>query len=405
MPTPDTTTPRPGPLSGLRVLELTSVVLGPLACQALGDLGADIIKIEPPAGDSNRQVGPRVSDDMGALFLTCNRNKRSVVLDLKREAGRDTLLRLAARADVVVHNLRPSALARLGLSAAGLRAANPRLIVCGVAGFGRHGPYAERPAYDDLIQAACGLAALEGRGREGSAYVPTIVADKTTALEVVNAVLAALVHRERTGEGQEVHVPMFESMVAWVMAEHLFARSFEPPRGPAGYTRLLSAHRRPYRTRDGELAVLPYLDEHWATFCALAGRGDLARNPRYATLAARAAHIDDVYRETAAIMATRTTAEWIAALEPTPVPFTPVSSIDDLFDDPHLRAVGFWQELEHPTEGRLRTTAPPIEFSATPARVRRLAPRLGEHTREVLLEAGFSDAELAALEAEGVTLS
>lgn len=403
MAEPDTTLPRPGPLSGVRVIELTSVVLGPLACQALGDMGADIIKVESPSGDSNRQVGPRVSRDMGALFLTCNRNKRSVIVDLKREEGREVLVRLAAHADVVIHNLRPAALGRLGLTAARLREQNPGLIVCAVTGFGRHGPYAERPAYDDLIQAASGLAALEGLERDAPAYVPTIVADKTTALVVVNAVLAALVHRGRTGEGQDVDVPMFESMVAFVMAEHLFARAFEPPRGPAGYTRLLSPHRRPYPTRDGVLAVLPYLDEHWAAFCALAGRDDLARDPRYATLAGRSTHIDEVYRLTAGIIATRTTAEWVRALERTPIPFMPVRTLDELFDDPHLAAVGFWQEMSHPSEGRLRTTAPPMEFSKTPASVRRPPPRLGEHTREVLEEAGFTAAEIAALQAAGVT--
>ena len=393
----------PGPLSGLRVLELTSVVLGPLACQMLGDLGADVVKVEPPGGDSNRRIGPSREPLMGVLFLTCNRNKRSVVLDLKSPDGRAACLRLAAGADVIVHNYRPDALLRLGLEYDAIRAINPGVVFCGTYGFGRSGPYANQPAYDDSIQAACGLAALSWIVDGEPRYVPTIVADKTTALAVVSAVTAALFHRERTGHGQEIEVPMFETMVAYVMAEHLYGLAFDPPRGAPGYPRVLSQHRRPYRTLDGYLAVLPYLDRHWQAFCDTAARPDLASDTRFATLADRSRHIDEVYAETAAIVATRTTAEWIARLGPLGVPVMAVNRLEDLVDDPHLVATRFWHVAEHPSEGALRFPGIPLGFSATPGAIERLPPRLGEHTVEVLREAGFSPEEIERLIASGLS--
>lgn len=386
-----------GPLSGVKILEMSAVVLGPWACQILADMGAEVIKIEPPKGDSNRTLGARRNKGMAALYLTCNRNKRSVVLDVKQPAAREAVLKIAAGCDVVIHNNRPQVMDKLGLAYADFKAVNPKIIYCGAYGYGRHGPYGSRGALDDSIQAVSGVAMLNEMVLGEPRYLPTIIADKTTAMAVVQAVTAALFSRERTGKGQEIEVPMFETMVYFVMAEHLWGNTFEPPIGKAGYTRLMSYHRKPYKTLDGYIAILPYLDSHWEVFCKLSGRLDLLEDPRFRTLNDRVTHIDATYEETAKTMATRTTGEWLEVFGKSSVPTIVVNTLDGLTHDPHLQAVGFWQEVEHPTEGRLRMTRFPYTFSETPASVRRLPPRLGEHSVEVLREAGLPQAEIDAL--------
>ena len=392
----------PGPLHGVRVVELTSVVLGPWACQILADMGADVIKIEPPAGDSNRQLGASRHPGMAALYLTCNRNKRSVVLDVKQAAGRDALLDLVRTADVFVHNNRPQVMSKLGLDYAALQPVNPMLIYCGSYGYARKGPYGAKGALDDSIQSIAGIAMLNEMVLGEPRYLPTIVADKTTAITVVYGVLAALFSRERTGHGQELEVPMFETMVSYVMAEHLWGMTFEPPLGPPGYVRLMSVHRRPYRTRDGYVAILPYMNAHWDTFCEVTGHPELKDDPRFRTMGDRTRNIDDTYAETARIMATRSTQEWLDLFASTSVPINRVNSLADLADDPHLLETGFWKTVEHPTEGRLRTTAFPVNFSATPAdETRRHAPRLGEHTRELLAELGYAEERIESMLASG----
>ncbi len=392
----------PGPLHGVRVVELTSVVLGPWACQILADMGADVIKIEPPAGDSNRQLGASRHPGMAALYLTCNRNKRSVVLDVKQPAGRDAVLDLVRTADVFVHNNRPQVMSKLGLDYAALQPVNPMLIYCGSYGYARKGPYGAKGALDDSIQSIAGIAMLNERVLGEPRYLPTIVADKTTAITVVYGVLAALFSRERTGHGQELEVPMFETMVSYVMAEHLWGMTFEPPLGPPGYVRLMSVHRRPYRTRDGYVAILPYMNAHWDTFCDVTGHPELKDDPRFRTMGDRTRNIDDTYAQTARIMATRNTQEWLDLFAATSVPINRVNTLADLADDPHLRETGFWKTVEHPTEGRLRTTAFPVSFSATPAdETRRHAPRLGEHTRELLAELGYAEERIESMLASG----
>jgi crotonobetainyl-CoA:carnitine CoA-transferase CaiB-like acyl-CoA transferase len=392
-----------GPLAGIRIVELTSVVLGPWACQILGDLGADIIKVEPPHGDSNRQLGPARNPQMCALYLTCNRNKRSVVLDLKQEAGRSALLRLVEGADVVVHNFRAQAMERLRLTYEDLKAVNPQIIYCATYGYGKAGPYGDKAALDDSIQAAAGVAMLQQMVLGEPRYLPTVVSDKTTSLAVVYAVMAALFHRERHGVGQQIEVPMFETMVSFVMAEHLYGMTFEPAIGGPGYTRLMSENRRPYKTRDGYIAVLPYMDSHWRTFCELAGRHELLEDERFATLSSRLANIDETYREVAETIATRTTGEWLEILGESCVPTMVVNSLEDLPADPHLNATGFWQLVDHPTEGRLRMPGLPVAFSESPGSIRLLPPRLGEHSIEVLRETGLSPDEIDAMLESGAT--
>jgi crotonobetainyl-CoA:carnitine CoA-transferase CaiB-like acyl-CoA transferase len=391
----------PGPLAGVRILEMTAVVLGPWACQILADMGAEVIKVEPPRGDSNRTLGASRNPGMAALYLTCNRNKRSVVLDVKQPEARAAVLKIAESCDVVIHNNRPQVMDKLGLAYRDFKAVNERIIYCGTYGYGRNGPYGSRGALDDSIQAVSGIAMLNEMVLGEPRYLPTVVADKTTAMAVVQAVTAALYSRERTGRGQEIEVPMFETMVYFVMAEHLWGMTFEPPLGTAGYTRLMSYHRKPYKTRDGYIAILPYLDSHWETFCKLSGETGLLADPRFRTLSDRVRNIDDTYSETARIMATRTTGEWLRIFGETSVPTIVVNSLEGLVHDPHLEAVGFWQEVEHPTEGRLRMTRFPMTFSDTPADVRRLQPRLGEHSVEVLREAGYGQAAIDAMLARG----
>jgi len=395
----------PGPLHGIRILENTSVVLGPWACQILGDMGAEVIKIEAPRGDSNRSLGAtRTTKNMAALYLTCNRNKRSLVLDLKQPAAKKAFLELVKTADVFIHNNRPQAMTKLGLDYAALKAVNPKIIYCGSYGYGKDGPYGARGALDDSIQAVSGVAMLNKMVLGEPRYLPTIVADKTTAMTLVQGVLAALFHRERTGQGQELEVPMFESMVSWVMAEHMWGNTFDPPMGPPGYVRLMSKERKPYPTKDGYIAILPYLDAHWETFCKLSGRLELIDDPRFKTLANRVANIDLTSQETANTMITKTTKEWIDIFGETSVPTIVVNTLEELITDEHLNAVGFWQTVDHPTEGKLKLPGFPINFSETPESIRRHQPLLGEHSTEILKEAGLSQADIDSLVKSGATL-
>ena len=388
----------PGPLDGIRILELTSVVLGPWACQILADMGAEVIKVEAPRGDSNRSLGAtRKTANMAALYLTCNRNKRSLVLDLKKKSAIAALLKVAEKTDILIHNNRPQAMDKLGLGYAALKKVNPKIIYAGAYGYGKAGPYGEKGALDDSIQAVSGVAMLNAMVMGEPRYLPTIVADKTTALTLVYGVLGALFHRERTGQGQELEVPMFETMVNYVMAEHLWGQTFEPPIGKAGYVRLMSKQRKPYKTKDGYIAILPYLNAHWEQFCKLAGRLDLLDHPKFKTLALRVANIDDTYTETGKIMATRTTQEWLDIFEPSSVPTILVNGLDDLIDDPHLKAVGFWKTMEHPTEGTLRMPSFPVAYSETPADIRRHPPNLGEHSQKMLEDLGYDDEQIAAV--------
>ena len=380
-----------GPLSGLKVLELTSVVLGPWAAQIIADMGADVIKIEAPFGDSNRQLGASKNPGMAALYLSNNRNKRSLVLDLKQESARDALLAIVKDCDVFLHNNRPQVMTKLRLEYEDIKSVNENIIYCGTYGYSKDGPYGEKGALDDSIQAVSGVAALNELVLGEPRYLPTVVADKTTAITVVYSILAALFHRERSGVGQEIEVPMFETMVSFVMAEHIWGEVFEPKLGEAGYTRLMSHHRKPYKTKDGYIAVLPYMNNHWKTFCEKAEREDLIEDERFKDLSSRVKNIDDTYSETGKILATKTTQEWLDIFAGTKVPVIVVNSLEDLFHDPHLEAVDFWKSFDHPTEGQLKMPGFPSKFSKTPASIRKHAPKLGEHSKEILAEAGIDE--------------
>lgn len=378
------------PLQGVRVIDLSAVVLGPYASQNLADYGADVIKVEPPEGDSTRHTGPSTEPGMGAIFLGVNRGKRSIVLDLKQPAARAALLKLVDTADVLMHSIRPQKLAAIGLAPETLMARNPRLVYVGLHGFGEAGPYGGRPAYDDIIQGMAGNADLMQRQTGQPQYFPTIAADKTCGLVATHAILAALFARERTGKGSYVEVPMFESMAAFNLVEHLYGHHFAPPRGDTGYPRLFAPHRRPYRTTDGFLCAMPYTDAHWQRFFTEAGRPDAAADPRFATMAQRTAHIDALYGLAAEIIATRGTDDWLQACERLEIPAARVNRLEDLPHDPHLQATDFFRAIDDPAMGALRFPGPPVRIDRQALPVR-MAPRLGEHTDELLREIGAAE--------------
>ena len=373
---------RPGPLAGIKIVDLTTVVLGPLATQILGDLGADVIKIEAPEGDIMRYAGPARHRDMGHVFLNLNRNKRSLCIDLKRPEAAQVLLALVRQADVLMHNMRPQAMARLGFAYEKLRDINPRLVYCSAHGYGQEGPLADRPAFDDIIQGASGFVALEEATGGEARFVPTLVGDKTVGLTMVYAVMAALLQRERSGEGQAVEVPMLETMTAFLMAEHMGGLTFDPPLGPPGYSRMLAPDRRPHRTADGHICILPYTDRHWRDFFRVAGRPELAEDPRLADAPTRSRHVAELYALIADCVRTNTTAFWLGKLKAADIPCGPINPLAELPADEQLAAVDFFPIYDHPSEGRIRTVRPPVRFGTADCALRRPAPRLGEHSRE-----------------------
>lgn len=394
-----------GPLKGIRIIDLSSTLMGPYASQFLGDLGAEVIKVEPPKGDVVRDVGASKNKGMGALFLNNNRSKKSIQIDLKSEAGREVLLRLIKQVDVLMYNMRPQAMDRLDLSYEILSDLNPRLIYAGMHGFGAHGPYSERPAYDDLIQAGSGLAHLFSYRdpQQQPAYVPNAISDRVGALTAVIAILSALWERTISGKGQKLQIPMFESMAHFVLCDHLDGLSFVPPLNEGGYTRQLSAYRKPYQTRDGFIGVLFYTDAHWERFFEAIDRADdFSSDPRYATMESRQEHIDEIYAELESIFAQRSNQEWMELLIEADVPAMPLHDFQGLLNDPHLQAVGFFEQQEHPTEGTLRTMKVPMIFSRTQPKPTHLAPNLGADTAQVLKEFGLTEAELQSLAAQGV---
>ena len=392
--------PVTAPLDGVRVVDLTTTFLGPYTTMLMARMGADVIKVETREGDVLRDVGAGRHPRMGPIFLTANHGKRSIALDLKSPGGRSAIRALVAGADAFVTNMRPGAVARLGLGPDELTAADERLVYLALRGFGAEGPYRDRAAYDDVVQAASGLASVQG-GDGDPAYVRSVVADKAVALMGLAAVNAALFARERTGRGGFVEVPMFESMASFLMLEQQNARVLDPD-GACGYARTASPDRRPYRTADGFCGVMVYTDKQWLAFFELIGRPELAHTERYSTITARTEHVDELYRLVADALPARTNAEWVAALEPLGIPVQPVLSPDDLPDDEHLRAVGLFESLEHPSEGAITLPRLPMSFDGAHAPPVRGAPRLGEHGAEVLREAGLDDGEIEDLRTGGV---
>jgi len=393
-----------GILSGYKIIDLTSVVLGPFCTQMLGDLGAEVIKIESPEGDIMRQAGPSVTENMGAIYLTINRNKRAMTLDLKKPEAKEILRKLIAGADAVIHNIRAGGMRRLGFDYESVKEINPEIIYLHAVGYGSKGHYAGRQAYDDLVQAACGMATMLPRqdDTEAPRYFPGLVADKTTGLYAAYAMMAAFLHKERTGRGQHIEVPMMECMVAYTMAENLYGHTFVPPNGETAYTRSINPMRKPYRTKDSYLAIMPYSNDNWAQFFILGGMPDLIDDPKFSTYPERTKNITELYALAEKVALLRTTENWIEKLVPVNVPCMRVHTLESVLQDPQITETGFIEEREHPTEGKYLSVKHPVEFSDAPAQFNCEPPVLGQDNRAILSELGYSDNAIDEIENTGV---
>ncbi|MBH67102.1 MAG: CoA transferase [Rhodospirillaceae bacterium] len=383
-----------GALEGIRVLDLTSVGFGPYACQILGDYGAEVIKIESKEGDITRGIGPFRNKGMGHFFLNANRNKKSLVLDLKHSKGKEVFFRLVATADVIVTSIRPAAMQRLGLGYEDCKTHNPKIIYVALVGFGQSGPNAKLPAYDDIIQGVSGMAAMQG-GRSGNpTFVNASVCDKICSQIAAHATLAALFSRVANDIGQLVEVPMFEAMVGFNLVEHQSGMTFEPPLGPTGYERSMVEYRKPYATKDGFVCALPYTTKHWQTFFSIMQREDMVEDPRVTDPKLRSERIGELYELVSELIGGWHTKELLDALLAGDIPHGEATRLDDLSKDPHLNAVGFFQSHSHPTEGNIKLTSPPVKLSKTPTSIRELPPVLGKNSSEILRELGYSEADV-----------
>jgi len=394
-----------GPLEGVRILDLTSVVVGPLATQILADHGAEVIKVESKAGDLVRVMnGKSVTPGMGAKFLHLNRNKRSIVLDLKHPSGRGALQKLIARADVMIWNNRPRSMARMKLAYDDVRAINPKIIYCGMFGFGQDGRYRDKPAYDTIIQGSGGMAALNHRATGEPRFVPMVVADKVVGLIAVQMIAMALYGRTRTGAGCSIEIPMFENLVKFVLEEHLYLKTFVPPLGETGDPRLLDPLGKPIPTKDGWICISANTNDQVFAFFDAIGRPELKTDPRFATIPARFAHVTEYYQVRMDALKAKTTAEWLELFDRGDVPAMPYHTLDSLLEDPHLKDVGFFELKDHPTEGKTRSMRLPNKWSSGVRREWVPAPKLGQHGVEILREIGYHDADIDAMIAAGVTI-
>ncbi len=372
------------PLEGITIVDLTTIIMGPYATSILADMGAEVIKVEAPEGDRTRTYKPYRNAGMSGQMLNLHRNKQSIVLDLKKKSDLDALYDLVSRAEGFIHNLRPAAAKKLGVDYPAISKINPRVVHCVAVGFGSQGPYANKAAYDDLIQAGSGLAALFGRMGEEPRYVPTVLCDKLVGSTAAWAMLGGLLGAHRSGKGMSIEVPMLETAVTFMLVEHMIGGAFDPPLDRIGYSRLLSRERKPFRSKDGYICILPYSDQNWSDFFAFVGRTDLAADPRYQEFSVRVSHLAELYVVIAEVAPQRTSAEWLAFCDAHSIPCMPVLDFDELENDPHIKAVGLFGRKVHPTEGPYRHVRNPVLFDGKPLPIRRYAPRLGQDTQEVL---------------------
>ncbi|HET9663521.1 MAG TPA: CoA transferase [Burkholderiales bacterium] len=394
-----------GPLEGVRIVDLTSVVVGPLATQILADHGAEVIKVESRAGDLVRNMnGKSVTPGMGAKFLHLNRNKRSIVLDLKQPAGHAALMKLLERTDVMIWNVRPPAMARLKLAYDDVRAVNPGIVYCGMFGFGQDGRYRDKPAYDTIIQGSGGMAALHHRAMGEPRFVPMVVADKVVGLIAVQMIAMALYRRAKTGEGCSIEIPMFENLAKFVLEEHMYLKTFDPPLGETGDPRLLDPLNKPLPTKDGWICISANTNAQAFAFFDAVERPELKSDPRFCSVPARFAHVKEYFEIRMEALRRRTTAEWLEIFDRADVPAMPYHTLDSVLDDPHLKEVGFFEMKDHPTEGRTRSMRLPNKWSCGARRDWSPAPKLGQQSAEILREVGYTEAEIEKMIADGVTL-
>lgn len=398
---PSTSETGVGPLAGMRILDLTTVIMGPYGTRILADMGADVVKIEGPEGDSFRSYGPFNSKGMGGSILNLHRNKRSLALNLKDPDARDALDRLISGSDALIHNLRPAAAARLGLDWQSVEKTNPGLVLCAARGFSSDGPYGHKAAYDDLMQAGSGFAALFSAVDGEPRYAPTSWCDKIAGQAIAYSVLGALIHKLRTGRGQAVEVPMFEVAIDFMLVEHFGAMAFEPAKGPPGFRRQLARGRKPYRTADGWACILPYSDRNWKDFFGFVGRPTLGEEPRYADIVGRVAHIEELYQIVETEARRFTTAEWMGFCDRVAIPALPVLAFEEIPDDEHVVATRMFETVDHPSEGPYKYIRSPVRFGDAACGLRRHAPRAGEHTREILAELGLDVGVLDRLSRDG----
>lgn len=380
------------PLDGIKVIDLTSVLYGPYATQMLADLGADVIKIESPEGDPTRNLGPRKNEKMAAGFLGTNRNKRSVVLDLKKPAAQQALWQLIDSADMFVHNIRPQKIEKLGFSPSAVMKRNENIVYGSFHGYLEAGPYGGRPAYDDVIQGQSGVAATFLLRDGTPAYAPGVIADKSSGLIAATALTAALFQRLRRNHGVYVEIGMFESMVAYTLLEHQFGLMFSPAKDSGGYSRVISAERKPFATSDGYISMLAYTDKQWANFWRLADMPQQLEDPRFKTIRSRTDNIDVLYALAAKIIQGNSCKHWLDMLAKAEIPSGPINTFADLTEDPHLNALNFFRPYHHPTEGDLNVMDVGVKFDRQSLPIRRHQPGLGEHSKEVFEQLGLSQA-------------
>lgn len=385
-----------GPLKGIKIVDMSTVVMGPYATQILGDLGADIVKIENIGGDIMRYAGKSPTPLMGPVYMRCNRNKKSLELDLAKPSAKKAVNSLIKKADIFITNIRLSGLERLDYNYEKVKEINPNIIYVHCVGFGSDGPYGGRQAYDDLVQAASGVTELisQATGSPEPRYIPSIIADKTAALHAVYATIAGLFHRERSGEGQFIEVPMFESFVSFNMVENLYGPTFVPSQGPMVYPRSIEPNRKPFPTKDGFIGIVPYNDEHWFKLFELAGSKEVMDDPKFLTFKDRTENISQLYAKVGEVTKKKSTQEWVDLLEKAQIPYMPVQKMSEILKDDHLTKIGFFEQRKHPTEGTYISLKHPVKFSETPAVVLRDPPKVGQDNFEILSDLGYNEEQI-----------